>query len=118
VSTRARRVERLRDELAGWDDLAGAWLFGSAARGDGDHDSDIDLLLVAGRSLDTDGWAQRTAHFAERVRAWTGNPAQLVEHSRRSFAALVRDANPLADAIRFEGIPLTPKSRRLLRRTA
>ena len=118
VSLRARLVERICDELVGWDELAGAWLFGSAARGDGDRDSDIDLLLVAGRSLDSDGWAQRTARLADRVRAWTGNPVQLVEHSRRSFAALVRENNPLADAIRLEGIPLTPRSRRLLRTAA
>jgi predicted nucleotidyltransferase len=118
VATRARLVQRLCDELAGWDDLAGAWLFGSAARGDGDRDSDIDLLLVAGRSLDTDRWADQTARLVDRVQAWTGNPVQLVEHNRRSFAALVREGNPLADALRLEGIPLTPKSRRLLRNAA
>jgi predicted nucleotidyltransferase len=118
VATRARLVDRLYDELTGWDDLAGAWLFGSAARGDGDRHSDIDLLLVAGRSLDTDGWADQTARLISRVRAWTGNPVQLVEHSRRSFAALVREGNPLVDALRLEGIPLAPKSRRLLRSAA
>jgi len=118
VATRARLVDRLGDELAGWDDLAAAWLFGSAARGDGDTGSDIDLLLVASRSLDTDRWADETARLVGRVRAWTGNPVQLVEHNRRSFAALVRDNNPLVDALRLEGIPLTPASRRLLRRAA
>lgn len=118
VATRARLVDRLCDELAGWDDLAAAWLFGSAARGDGDSGSDIDLLLVASRSPDTDRWADETARLVGRVQAWTGNAVQLVEHSRRSFAALVRDANPLVDAIRLEGIPLTPKSRQLLRRAA
>jgi predicted nucleotidyltransferase len=118
VATRARLVDRLYDELTGWDDLAGAWLFGSAARGGGDRQSDIDLLLVAGRSLDTDGWVDQTARLISRVRAWTGNPVQLVEHSRRSFAALVREGNPLVDAVRLEGIPLTSKSRRLLRSAA
>src|SRR5205085_6943086 len=47
IALRARLVERLSDELTGWDGLAGGWLFGSAARGDGDRRSDIDLLLVA-----------------------------------------------------------------------
>lgn len=115
VSTRARLVDRLRQELAGWDDLAGGWLFGSAARGDGDRRSDIDLLLVAGRSLDTDEWSDRTTGLVDTVHSWTGNAVQLVEHTRRTFAALVREGNPLADAIRAEGIPLTPTSRRLLR---
>lgn len=118
VSLRARLVERLSAELAGWDDLAGAWLFGSAARGDGDRDSDIDLLLVGSRSIDTEEWERQTATLVDRLQAWTGNPVQLVEHTRRTFAGLVRQGNPLITALRTEGIPLTPKTRHLLRRAA
>jgi predicted nucleotidyltransferase len=118
VSLRARLVERLTGQLAEWDDLAGAWLFGSAARGDGDTESDIDLLLVAGRSIDTDHWTGQTADLVNRVQAWTGNQVQLVEHTRRTFAALVRANNPLVDGLRHEGIPLTPRTRQLLRRAA
>lgn len=118
VSSRARLVDRLTAELAGWEDLAGGWLFGSAARGDGDTDSDIDLLLVAGRSIDSDRWERQTANLVSRVPAWTGNPVQLVEHTRRSFAALVRANNPLVAAVRSEGIPLTPRTRQLLRSAA
>ena len=118
VATRARLVERLADALAGWDDLAGAWLFGSAARGDGGSESDIDVVLVAGRSIDTDRWEHQTVRLITQVRAWTGNPVQLVEHTRRTFATLVRDRNPLVAALRTEGLPLTPNSRRLLRSAA
>src|SRR3989442_13645961 len=42
VSLRGRLVERLRTELGDWQQLAGAWLFGSTARGDGNPESDID----------------------------------------------------------------------------
>jgi predicted nucleotidyltransferase len=118
MSLRARLVERLVVELAGWDDLAGAWLFGSAARGDGDSDSDIDLLLVAGRTIDSVGWEARTATLIDRVKAWTGNPVQLVEHTSRTFAALATDDNPLVDALRKDGVPLTKKSREFLRSAA
>lgn len=118
TSQRARLVERLTTELSGWDDLAGAWLFGSAARGDGDRHSDIDLLLVSAGSLDRQAWAGRVGLLADRVRRWTGNQVQIVEHTRRTFSALVRDDNPLVDALRSDGIPLTPKTRQLLRRVA
>lgn len=114
VGLRARLVQRLTDELAGWSNLAGGWLFGSAARGDGDLNSDIDLLLVADHDLD-EKWESASADLATQVQAWTGNPTQLVEHTRRSFAALVRRRNPLIAAVRAEGIPLTPTSRELLR---
>lgn len=114
---RARLVERLTGELTGWPSLAGGWLFGSAARGDGDTTSDIDLLLVADQSTD-ENWESACGRLASQVRAWTGNPAQLVEHTRRSFATLVRRRNPLIAALRSEGIPLTPTSPELLRGAA
>lgn len=114
--TRARLVTRLTEELAGWDGLGGAWLFGSAARGSGDRESDVDLLLVAENSTETASWAESAARIISDVHSWTGNPAQLVEHTTGSFARLVRDRNPLVDAIREDGIPLTPGSDALLRR--
>lgn len=40
-------IRRLKEELASWNPKPiDAWLFGSAARGDGDATSDIDILLV------------------------------------------------------------------------
>ena len=113
--TRARFVTRLTGELSGWSGLAGAWLFGSAARGSGDRESDVDVLLVAERSIDTAAWADSTARIMSDIHAWTGNQAQLVEHTSRSFAQLVRHRNPLVDAIREDGISLTPGSDALLR---
>jgi predicted nucleotidyltransferase len=118
TTLRARLVDRLTAELAGWDDLAGAWLFGSAARGDGDRHSDIDVLLVTTGAVDRQPWAERVGRLADQVRRWTGNPAQIVEHTRRTFTALVRHDNPLIAALRSDGIPLTAKSRPLLRRVA
>lgn len=114
--SRARLIEKLTRELAGWSTLAGAWLFGSAARGDGDRHSDIDLLLVAGTSITTALWAQHLARLVGQVHAWTGNEAQLVEHTTRSFAQLVRSDNSLIANLRLEGIALRPRSRDLLRR--
>lgn len=114
--TRARLIQRLTSELATWPLLAGAWLFGSAARGTGDRESDVDLLLVAEASTQTARWADGTAQLAEHVLSWTGNHAQLVEHTRSSFARLVRTDNPMVAAVRADGIALTPHSRSLLRR--
>ena len=117
VGLRARLVERLGSELAGWSNLAGGWLFGSAARGGGDVTSDIDVLLVADHTLD-ERWESACARLTTQVRAWTGNATQLVEHTRSSFAVLVKRRNPLIAALRSEGIPLTPASPKLLRGAA
>lgn len=118
TTLRARLVNRLREELSDWDGLAGAWLFGSAARGDGDHESDIDLLLVAVDSHDGAAWSDATARLRERAREWTGNDVQLVEHTLSSLARLVDTDDPLVRAIRSDGIPLITGSPSLLRRPA
>lgn len=106
AALRSRLVDRLREELSSWDGLVGAWLFGSAARGDGDRDSDIDLLLVAEDSPEDAAWSEATARLREHARAWTGNEVQLVEHTRSSFGRLVDADDPLVRAVRGDGIPL------------
>lgn len=85
VAMRKRLVNHLTQELASWTNLAGAWLFGSTARGEGGRDSDIDILLVTDTALDDQDWVEATDQLREHVRAWTGNEPQLVEHSRQSF---------------------------------
>jgi predicted nucleotidyltransferase len=114
IGTRRRLVDNLSDQLAGRSDLAGAWLFGSVARGSGDRRSDIDLLLVAQHSTETAEWTDAVGSLTAQVHAWTGNVAQLVEHTRDSFAKLMATRNPLVAAIRADGIPLTRTSRALL----
>ncbi len=115
VETRGRLLSRLTDHLAEWRHLSAAWMFGSAARGDGDRHSDIDLLVVADTSLDTDEWTTAVADLHRAVEAWTGNRLQLVEHTRGSLAELVGSQNPLVEAIRRDGLALKPGSRSLLR---
>jgi predicted nucleotidyltransferase len=117
-NTPARLILRLAAELATWPLLAGAWIFGSAASGTGDRKSDIDLLLVAESSTETAQWADSAAQLMDHVLSWTGNQAQVVEHTRSSLAQLVRDDNPLVAAIRTDGIALTPSARGLLRQLA
>ena len=118
VRTRGRLIERMSEEVATWPDLAAAWLFGSAARGDGDRSSDIDLLLVADVDTTDPAWASNVATLGEHVHEWTGNPAQITEHTVESFEQLVRDDNVLVSAIRDDGVPLTSGTRSRLRGVA
>lgn len=115
---RGRLIDRLRTELGAWPDLSGAWLFGSTARAEGDRGSDVDLLLVARQALDDEAWTAATARLQAEVAAWTGNEAQLVEHTTASFARLVKQRNPLVEALRQDGVPLTAATRALLRGAA
>ncbi|MGH9065423.1 MAG: nucleotidyltransferase domain-containing protein [Acidimicrobiales bacterium] len=118
VRVRGHLVEELRRELSDWPGLSGGWLFGSTARGDGGRESDVDLLLVADTTIDDGHWEEATARLRRRVHGWTGNRVQLLEHTRASFGHLVERRDPLTEALRRDGIPLTPGSRELLRRAA
>jgi len=112
---RGELIRRLRDQLAEWPDLTGAWLFGSVARGDAGRDSDIDLLVVA-HDLDANDLADRLARLGSDVRQWTGNDLQVVEHDPRSWQMLVEAGNALVDQLRRDGISLTADTRSLLDR--
>ncbi len=108
---RSELWRRLREEMRGWTvQPLYAAVFGSAARGDGDEASDIDLLLVhppfpdekppgriprsglqqvqdlitrvANGPSEPDPlrtWERQLDQLRDRVEAWTGNPAQLVD---------------------------------------
>lgn len=104
-------IAKIRVEIKTWElpPLAG-WLFGSTARGDGDRDSDIDLLFVARDNSPPDQWQRQLGQLASQVERWTGNHVQIVEHTARSFIALETEQSPLTRAVRNEGIEIVDGS--------
>ncbi len=66
-------------------------MFGSAARRDGDADSDIDVLVVS----DDPGLDDRVDELAEQIRRWTGNRAQVVGRTTKEIARLRRSKEPI-----------------------
>lgn len=103
-------TRRLRATLAEWRPApVSAVLFGSAARLDGDIDSDIDLLLVrpvitTDRARQT--WARQVHDLRRDVTSWTGNGVQIIDRSARSVAVLMRRDTPLFGNIRDDGVLL------------
>jgi predicted nucleotidyltransferase len=95
-----------------------ASLFGSAARGDGDERSDIDLLLV--RPADTDAdesrWRHQLDTLAELVRKWSGNHCALIELGERELPRLRRDRPPVVDEVMADAVDLAGKSARQILR--
>lgn len=74
--------ERLREQLRTWSrQPLHASLFGSAARGTGDAESDIDILLVRpeGTGGDTPDWAEQVDQLRRQVERWTGNRCHLFQ---------------------------------------
>lgn len=109
ADARLELIQRLRETVGSWRTApAHASLFGSAARGDGDTDSDIDLFVVRPMEVDADdpGWSEQVDGLAESVRAWTGNNAGVVEVSAEDLDPLRRDPPPVIRELRQDAIDL------------
>ena len=115
-------VGRIRHELARWEiKPSHAGLFGSFARGVADSDSDIDVLLVRPdlpSAFDEEVWLDQLDRLDRRIRAWTGNAAQVIDLAPAILSQMDRHGDPLIDSLRAEdvhihGEPLLDLLRRL-----
>jgi hypothetical protein len=81
-----------------------ASLFGAIARGGGDLDSEVDLLLIRPDEVAADNvlWEEQTADLLQYIVDQTGNPAQLYDLTRTELAA----PDPAAQAWCDHTIPL------------
>lgn len=117
---RSALLEEMRAHLADWAQPAvTAWLFGSAARGDGSDTSDIDIAVVRSDSLDPDDpiWSRQLVELSDAVARWTGNEASVIEYSETELADLAEASEGVIESIKSEGIHLGGR-RRLLRAPA
>jgi len=110
---RSTLLDRIAADVAAWPIApAHVSLFGSAARGDGDAASDIDLLIVHPERVGTlDRWDEQVDRLREGVHAWTGNRCQAVDIGRTRLWEHVRARDPivaawLADGLLVFGEPL------------
>jgi predicted nucleotidyltransferase len=110
ADVRTEFERRMRTEIAEWDIApTHASIFGSAARGDGDVRSDIDIFVVrpAGVAEDDPGWREQLERLSDHVHAWTGNHAAISEVSAADVRRLRRERPPVVDELRRDAITLT-----------
>jgi predicted nucleotidyltransferase len=103
ASIRERLFGQLKARCAEW--RIGARhvsVFGSAARGDGGTESDIDVFIVRPRNVDADTpqWREQLDALARDVERWTGNAAGISEVSERELSRLRKEKPAVADELR------------------
>lgn len=106
---REELLHRIRSEVGGWNVKAHHLaLFGSAARGDGDVDSDIDLFVVRFSAIESQEpvWREQLDLLSWKVERWTGNPARIVEVEERDLPRLRKESSPVVDELLADGISL------------
>ena len=95
-----------------------ASMFGSAARGEGDARSDIDLLVVRLASVDSDdpAWRDQLHELAAAVERWTGNRAGISEVGEAELSRLAAERPPIVEELQRDAITLAgPEARQLFR---
>jgi predicted nucleotidyltransferase len=106
---RAELLSRLVSEFGTWELRARcAALFGSAARGEGDEDSDIDILVLHTKRADenTDTWQAQLDRLRELVHVWTGNDCQLYDIQEDEILRMIAKRDPLLAEWRRDAVPL------------
>lgn len=119
ADVRAELERRLRHEIAGWQAApVHVSIFGSAARGDGDTRSDIDIFVVRPRGVSKDDprWQEQLAQLSGRVLAWTGNHAGVADISEADTRRLRRERPPIVDELNRDAITIVgPEASELFR---
>lgn len=107
---RTALIERVRARVEGWPDRPlYAAIFGSAARGEMQPESDIDLFLVDPGG-DVERWEAHVDALLSEVTRWTGNDARVLSMTVAELRSAVTARDPvvrslLDDALTFSGDP-------------
>lgn len=106
---RTELFTRLQDAIGAFP-LAPAHvsMFGSAARGDGGLQSDIDLFVVRPEHIAEDDtrWRAQLEELARQAERWTGNCARIAESAQTELERLRAEALPITAGLRRDAITL------------
>ena len=111
---RSTLVSRLADEISSWRlPPVHASVYGAIARGDGDLDSDVDLLLIRPdqHGFEDVRWEDQVSRLMQTVVDLTGNAAHIFELSQTELANHLTTETPilndwLTPSLQLTGIPL------------
>jgi len=109
VELRPRLLDRMRADIAHWEPSAiSVLLYGSVARGEGNANSDIDVLVVRPDAVSAEEttWRNQVDQFVDRVQTWSGNACEVLELSDAEFTTAMTRGRKLERELRRDAICL------------
>jgi predicted nucleotidyltransferase len=98
ANLRRTLLAHLVDEISGWRiPPVHASVYGAVARGDGDLDSDVDLLLIRSDQHEFEDvlWADQVSRLMQSVVDLTGNAAHVFELSQSELSGHLSAEDPI-----------------------
>lgn len=114
---RSALFEAVKGHVAGWQiQPTHASIFGSAARGDGDTSSDIDIFIVRPVGVGEDGeqWRSQIDDLSNAVLRWTGNHAGVIEIPEGDISRLKKGRPPVLTDLEHDAVVVAGPSPREL----
>jgi predicted nucleotidyltransferase len=101
-------LDRIQTALTQWPEQpVASWLFGSAARGEADAISDVDILMVRQDHPSVDEtWHQQLGDLAGQVRRWSGNACEILVLTESEIRAAIHRGDRLIEELRRDAIHL------------
>lgn len=110
AALRARLFQRIRENLESWPKRpVAAAVFGSAARGDGTSESDVDVFVVRPENVDAEdsGWSDSVDGLAQAIMRWSGNRASIIQTTRGEIQQMMAREAPIIAELRRDAVALT-----------
>lgn len=117
---RSLLLEKLTETITDWElQPVHASVFGSAARGDGTTESDVDILIIRPKAIDEEdeAWRAQVDDLSDAIYRWTGNHAGVADISERELPRLRKERPAVITDVMEDGIALVGKPASTIFRT-